>query len=61
MNDEKVFSEYWKKFPHTLTIRQIDFDNEEFMTMLIQKMETALRVGKPLSDDIFGLPDDAEY
>jgi hypothetical protein len=48
-------------WPTSLSRVYIDTDNDEFMTQIIPSMVKALEDNKPLTDDIFGLPDDVDY
>jgi hypothetical protein len=55
-NDYEIFSLYNKKFPHSFSRINIDFNDHEFMDRLNLLMAEALEKNEPLSDDdVFGL------
>ena len=58
---DDIYLKYMSLWPDSLSRVHIDTDNEEFMTQIIPSMVKALEDNKPLTDDIFGLPDDVDY
>lgn len=58
---EKIVFDYLDRYPHSLTRRQINFDDDEFMDRIVPLMEQALASNKPLTDAIFNFDNRADY
>ena len=56
-----IYLKYMSLWPDSLSRVYIDTNNQEFMAQIIPSMAKALEDNKPLTDDVFGLPNDVDY